>query len=56
MSSLDQFCLLITNVVSDFAGDEYFYVILLVKDHILLSNTKKQFLKDLERCSYAVSL
>ena len=30
---LDQFSLLITNMVSDFAGDQYFCMIFLFKDH-----------------------
>ena len=33
ISFLDQFSLLITNTVSDFAGDHYFFMIFLFKDH-----------------------
>ena len=31
--TLDQFSLLITNMASDFAGDQYFFMIFLFKDH-----------------------
>ena len=33
---LDQVSLLITNMVSDFAGDQYFGMILLFEDRVLL--------------------